>query len=232
MAMSRRHPDLRSVDAASGDVRTAPTVAIAELPSCKGGQGISRRDFCAIAGAGLGLLGLAACDPGAPRIVLGDGVESSGTDPNTSNGPPVGDGAVSANDDLAHPPGSDLANGSHDMATSGNNSCSGPYNAGPASAITVGQAKYITDNVNFDIFLCRDASGLYALSALCTHEGKLLTKKTSDFYCSRHGATFDLNGQHPTSPAYSPLDHYALCVDATGNILVDYNTTVSASTRA
>jgi len=227
--MSRRTPELRSVDAATRDVRTAPTIAIADLPSCKGGAGLSRREFCALAGASLVGLGLTACDPGAPRIVLGDGVED-GTNP-TSNGPPVGDGAVSPTEDLAHPPGSDLASGPHDMAMT-TNGCSGPYNAGPASAITVGQAKHITDSVNFDAFLCRDANGLYAMSALCTHEGKLLTKQTSQFYCSRHGATFDLNGQHPTSPAYSSLEHYALCVDASGNVLLDYNTIVSPSTRA
>lgn len=229
--MSRRHPDLRSLDAASGDVRTAPTFAIADLPSCKGGQGMSRREFCAIAGAGLGLLGLAACDPGAARIVVGDGVDNTGTNPNTSNGPPVGDGAVPIDEDLAHPPGSDLASGPHDMAMS-SGSCSGPYDAGPASAITTGQAKYITDNNNFALFLCRDASGLYALSAICPHQGEIIQKKTSEFYCPAHGATFDLNGQHPTYPAFSALDHYALCVDATGNVLIDYNKTVSASTRA
>jgi nitrite reductase/ring-hydroxylating ferredoxin subunit len=232
--MSRRHPQLKSVHAAS-DLRTAPTIAIADLPSCKGGTGISRREFCALAGSGLLGLGLSACVPTSPRIVVGDGVE--GTDPGTSHGPPIDgstsdeDLAQSPNADLAHSPNADLANGPHDMAMT-TNSCSGPYNAGLASAITTGQAKYITDNSNFAIFLCRDSGGLYALDAQCTHEGQILTKKTNEFYCSRHGATFDLNGQNPTSPAFSPLAHYSLCIDGGGNVLIDYNKTVSSSTRA
>ena len=214
--MSRRHPDLR----------TAPTFAIADLPTCKGGM--SRRQFCVLASSGLVGLGLGACDPGAARITVGDGVDG----PPVSKGPTV-DGGVDlaapmhdagAADLVAH----DLA--AHDLATT--SACSGPFNAGAASAIAVGAAKYLTDNVNFELFLCRDGGGLYALSAACTHEGVKITKQTSRFYCPAHGATFDLNGEHPTSPALSPLDHYALCVDANGDILIDYNTVVSASTRA
>ncbi len=104
-------------------------------------------------------------------------------------------------------------------------------NAGPASAIAVGQAKHLTDNVNYDLYVLRDSGGLYALSASCTHAGCTVRKQTTEFYCPCHGATFDLNGQNPTGPAFSPLDHYALCVDSAGNVYVDYNTTVSPTTR-
>ena len=210
---------------------SSETFAIAELPPCKGGM--SRRRFCAGAGAGLVTLGFAACDPGAARIVVGDGV---GDEPNNNlaKGPTVdgssspdlssGTNPVDAGHDAAAAPQADLAHTT--------NNCAGPYNAGAASAIAVGAAKYFTDNNTFELFLCRDAGGLYALSASCTHQGVTLTKQATKFHCSAHGANFDLNGEHPTSPAFSPLEHYALCVDATGNVLINYNSVVAASTRA
>ena len=122
--------------------------------------------------------------------------------------------------------GPDLAHGGATCPTSG------VLDAGAASAIAVGSAKHFTDNQNYDLYVCRDSGGLYALSASCTHSGCTVSKQSSRFYCPCHGATFDLNGQHPTSPAFSPLDHYAVCVDGSGTIYVDYNSVVSPSTRS
>jgi Rieske Fe-S protein len=223
--MPRRSPALKP---AVNQLGSGATIAIADLPPCKGGM--SRREFCGLAGSGLVALSLSACDPGAAKIIVGDGVA-----PTTSIGlgPPPPDGGAT---DLAQNIPHDGATGPNDLAgpqdLAQTSNCSGPYNAGAASAITVGAAKHLTDNVNFDLFLCRDSGGLYAMSAQCTHAGATLTHQSTQFHCPAHGATFDLNGQHPTSPAFSPLDHYALCVDGSGNVLIDYNTVVSASTRA
>src|SRR5207248_2882080 len=70
-----------------------------------------------------------------------------------------------------------------------------PLNAGPAAALTLGTAKYFTDSVSYELFVCRDQAGLFALSASCTHAGATLKKESTQFYCPRHGATFDLNGE-------------------------------------
>jgi Rieske Fe-S protein len=70
------------------------------------------------------------------------------------------------------------------------------------------------------------------MDAACTHSGCILTPKPTQFHCDCHGANFDLNGEHPTLPAFFPLSHYALCVDASGNITVDYKTKVSSTVRA
>jgi Rieske Fe-S protein len=96
----------------------------------------------------------------------------------------------------------------------------------------MGTAKHLTDNNNYDLFVCRDSGGLYALTAICTHQGCTVTKQASQFYCPCHGATYDLNGQHQTRPATGPLDHFAICLDQSGNVLVDYNTVVAATTRS
>src|SRR5206468_2872326 len=112
------------------------------------------------------------------------------------------------------------------------NSCAGVLNAGAASAIASGAAKHFTDNVNYDLFVCRDSGGLYAMDGICPHAGCTVTHESSQWYCGCHGATWDLNGQHPTSTASSALRHYALCIDGSGNVLVDYNKTVTYTTRA
>jgi nitrite reductase/ring-hydroxylating ferredoxin subunit len=190
---------------------------------------MTRRDFCVLAGSGLVSLGLPACAPPDPRVVVGDGIDGNGQ-PTTSGGPPVPDADLAPG---AHDGGvsADFASSSHDMASVASSCSSGALSAGPASAVALGDAKLLT-GAAYQLFLCRDAGGLYAMDAACTHEGKLLTKKTTEFYCSRHGATFDLNGEHPTSPAFSPLDHYAVCVDASGNVSIDFGKVVPASTRS
>jgi Rieske Fe-S protein len=209
-------------------------LAIADLPPCKGG--VSRRGFCVVAGAGLITLGLPGCDPGEGRIALG-GLGGSAPVGNGGNGDNGGgqDAGSGGGQDMAQGGGQDGST-SHDMAQGGqdsgsNNSCSGPLNAGPASAITSGSAKHFTDNFNYDLYLVRDSGGLFAINASCPHAGCTVTHKTSSWYCNCHGATWDADGNHPTSPANSPLVHYSVCLDASGNVLVDYNKTVNYTTR-
>jgi nitrite reductase/ring-hydroxylating ferredoxin subunit len=148
-------------------------------------------------------LGLGACDLGTQHVTLG-GLEKA-------------DGGADT---------ADLAS-TADLAMSGGQ-C-GTFDAWLAAALVVGQAVYFADQ---DLFLCRDELGLYALTSLCPHQQCTLSKRATQFYCNCHGATFDLNGEHPTTPAHSSLVHYALCVDANGHVLIDPNTQVVASTRA
>ena len=223
-------------DRAPRELPISRDVPLSALPSCAGGM--SRRGFCLGAGAGLVTLGLSACDPGGARLGVG-GIDDSTP---TGNGGSNDDLGTSASHDLSSSgsAGHDLANGSHDLANGSTahdmaqaaSSCpAGTVNAGAASAIAVGSAKHLS-GTGYSIFICRDAGGLYALDAACTHEGKLLTKQSTQFYCSRHGATWDLNGDNPTAPAFSPLDHYDVCVDASGNVAIDTNNVVAPSTRA
>jgi nitrite reductase/ring-hydroxylating ferredoxin subunit len=216
-------------------------LSLEDLPPCKGG--ISRRGFCVVAGTGLITLGLPGCDPGGSRVEVGGlgGDAPAGTGGNGGGGGGVGGG----------PTGQDMANGStggqdagtHDGSTGGQdsgttgqdsgttNSCSGPLNAGAASAIASGAAKHFTDNINYDLYVVRDSGGLYAINASCPHAGCTTTYKTTSWYCNCHGATWDANGNNPTSPAHSALEHYSVCIDGSGNVLVDYNKTVTYTTR-
>jgi nitrite reductase/ring-hydroxylating ferredoxin subunit len=117
-----------------------------------------------------------------------------------------------------------------DMAHQGS-TCSGTINAGAASAIAVNASKRFTDNINYDLYLCRDSGGLFTVDASCTHAGRLIKQQGQGWYCPAHGATFAFNGQSPTAPAFSPLANYSVCVDSSGNVTIDPNTTVGPNVR-
>ena len=83
--------------------------------------------------------------------------------------------------------------------------------------------------------VARDANGVYAMSAVCTHAGCLLDdsadKISTGLRCPCHGSTFDGNGSVTAGPARSPLQHYAVTIAADGSITVDGSQPVSPSTR-
>ena len=123
----------------------------------------------------------------------------------------------------------DMASSSPDMATGG---CTAlPTAAGNASSYTVGGTPKMYGSGSKEFFVVRDSGGLYAVSAICTHSGCTNEYSGGGFSCPCHGATFDLNGGSPTSPAHTALKHYAMCVDASGNITVNTSTSVAATLR-
>ena len=185
--------------------KTPRPISLESLPPCA--AGITRRDFCAT-GVGLVVLG-AGCGAGVARINVG---ALSDTD---------------AAGEVVH----DLSSGASDLLpTSGGSCTSSAIDVGLASAIASGSAKLFS-GTGYNLFICRDGGGLYAMTAICPHQGATLEKEATEFYCPRHSATFDLNGQHPTSPAYTPLTHFAVCLDGNGHALVDYTQTVAATAR-
>jgi Rieske Fe-S protein len=107
----------------------------------------------------------------------------------------------------------------------------GTINAGAASSYTVGGTPKYLKSGSSEVFVLRDASGLFAVSALCTHSGCTVEVQSSEYYCPCHGATFAFDGSKPTSPAHSALAHYAMCIDASGNATVNPKMSVPATTR-
>lgn len=80
--------------------------------------------------------------------------------------------------------------------------------------------------------VAQDSNGVFAYSAICTHEGCEIGKpdSTGKTTCPCHGAQFDGNGTVVRGPARTPLVHYAVAVCG-GHVYVDTATTVDASTR-
>ena len=105
---------------------------------------------------------------------------------------------------------------------------SGATDVGAPSKFTNGMATYFASGA---YFVCRDSKGLYTVSSLCTHEGATIQAQATQFYCPRHGATFDLNGAVTKGPASRALAHYSLCLMSNGNVGVVKSMTVAATTR-
>ena len=103
----------------------------------------------------------------------------------------------------------------------------GAFDAGAPTKFMVGKPVYFAAK---NLFVVRDAGGLYALSARCTHQGVTIAVSGTRFACPAHGATFDFNGGVLGGPTNTPLVHFAMCMLATGNVGVT-TSTVSASTR-
>jgi nitrite reductase/ring-hydroxylating ferredoxin subunit len=168
-------------------------------------RAISRRDFCAFAGG----LALAACTDGNTGVIRTGPL--GGDD---ENGP-----------DASPPPDTGTT---PDGSTAG--ACVGAATdtGKTPSQIVSGQPYYDSGS---NVFIARDSGGLYALTARCTHEGATCVVDSGDFYCPRHGAQFTFNGAVISGPVVNPLVHYSLCLLPNGNLGVQTNMTVSASTR-
>ncbi len=108
----------------------------------------------------------------------------------------------------------------------------GVVSAGNASALAVGDLKVVPGAA---AAIGRDQNGVYALTLVCTHQGcDMSTQGTVDssgIFCDCHGSRFDAQGNVLQGPAQSALQHYRVTADAQGNLTVDGNAPVSASTR-
>jgi nitrite reductase/ring-hydroxylating ferredoxin subunit len=209
---------------------------------------ISRRDFCALAGC-VGLIATGCTEGHTPPVSTGALGETPDAPPDAPQGDPdapleqadasVDDASV-ADASTSH---TDAATG-HIDASSGHADAASPPDASPpdagatcASSFTdVGAASSFTTGSptlfsSARYFVVRDSGGLYALSSICTHQGAALTNDGSEFYCPRHGATFDYDGNILGGPVSVPLVHYAMCLMSNGHVGVDSSQQVSKTVR-
>jgi Rieske Fe-S protein len=104
----------------------------------------------------------------------------------------------------------------------------GQFAGGVVSDYDVGTITRFSDG---PFFVARDEGGLYAMSAVCTHQGCTVDAETNGLSCACHGSTFDLDGGVTGGPATERLEHYELTIDDVDAITVDTGAPVSAATR-
>jgi Rieske Fe-S protein len=108
----------------------------------------------------------------------------------------------------------------------------GPVAAGNLSAVPVGHLAAVG---GFPVILGRDAQGLYAMSAICTHQRCDMTRdgvvSASGVNCNCHGSRFTVNGAVQAGPAGAPLQHYQVDVGSDGAITIQGGMPVAASDR-
>lgn len=109
-------------------------------------------------------------------------------------------------------------------------------------------------NSTVNVYVCRDANGIFAFDAECTHlgcnvrptaytgtactpdmqappVGMQVTGLKQGFNCCCHGATYDPNAQVTGGPAPRSLDHFLVCTTVSGQIAVDTAQVVDPKTR-
>ncbi len=108
----------------------------------------------------------------------------------------------------------------------------GDIPAGALAGLPLGSLRAIRGE---PVAIGRDAGGAYAMTLRCTHAGcdisSLGTVSPSGLQCNCHGSRFDANGAVTKGPAVLPLRHFAVSIDATGNLTVHGGTEVASSTR-
>jgi cytochrome b6-f complex iron-sulfur subunit len=106
----------------------------------------------------------------------------------------------------------------------------GPVAGGNLSELAVGTLRVLSN-----VAVARDADGVYAMSAVCTHAGCLLNGGTTTIaaglHCACHGSSFSGNGVVTQGPARAALEHYAVAVASDGAITVDGSQPVAANVR-
>ena len=108
----------------------------------------------------------------------------------------------------------------------------GDVQAGNVKDVAVGSLAQVGSE---PVILGRDDAGLYALTNTCTHQGcdvePVGSGTSARIQCPCHGSRFDRNGAVTHGPAASPLAHFAVDVDTSGNITIHGGKPVSASAR-
>lgn len=113
----------------------------------------------------------------------------------------------------------------------------GPVAAGNVADIAEGQVVKIAAG---SALLGRDAGGIYAMTAICTHLGCDLTAAggvigddgviTCGSPCG-HGSRYDLSGSVVGGPTTRPLQHWLVTVDEAGDITIEVGAEVDAAER-
>jgi cytochrome b6-f complex iron-sulfur subunit len=115
-----------------------------------------------------------------------------------------------------------------DGQTMGTCPTTGATDVGAASTFMTGKPVYFQSG-NF--FVVRDAQGLYALTAACTHQGVTVVVEGAEFLCPAHQSTFSFDGTVTNGPAATPLVHYAMCTTGSGHVGVQTSMTVATNVR-
>lgn len=82
-----------------------------------------------------------------------------------------------------------------------------------------------------NVFVFRDAQGIYAISAICTHLGCTVGRSPEGFACPCHGSRFDSTGKVVAGPAPRPLPWLEVGRAADGQLVVYADNEIPEGTR-
>ncbi len=102
------------------------------------------------------------------------------------------------------------------------------FKIGTPANYPVGLAKKIEDK---SVFIFSEIDGLYAISAICTHLGCIVSQSETGFQCPCHGSKYDPDGRVIAGPAPRPLPWFEITERVDGSLMVDAAKEVKRGTR-
>jgi len=102
------------------------------------------------------------------------------------------------------------------------------YKVGQPEDLPIGSERLFPKE---NVFVFRDAEGVYAMSAVCTHLGCTVARTGEGFACPCHGSRFSPSGDVLGGPAPRPLPQLEVTRAADGQLVVLADNEVPAGTR-
>jgi cytochrome b6-f complex iron-sulfur subunit len=82
-----------------------------------------------------------------------------------------------------------------------------------------------------NVFIFSDDDGLYAISAVCTHLGCIVSLAEYGFQCPCHGSQYTQDGNVIGGPAPRPLEWFEIDQEVDGNLFVNAGKAVPQGTK-
>ena len=102
------------------------------------------------------------------------------------------------------------------------------FKIGKIENFPLGTTRKIEDK---NVFMFSDENGLFAISAICTHLGCIVSSAEFGFQCPCHGSQYDEDGNVIGGPAPRPLEWFEIQQEVDGTLFVDAGKTVPQGTK-
>jgi len=102
------------------------------------------------------------------------------------------------------------------------------FKIGKIENFPIGTTRKIDDK---NVFIFSDDNGLFAISAVCTHLGCIVSPSEFGFQCPCHGSRYDQNGNVIGGPAPRPLEWYEINQEVDGTLFIDAGKAVPQGTK-
>lgn len=102
------------------------------------------------------------------------------------------------------------------------------FKIGKIENFPLGTTRKIDDK---NVFIFSDDNGLFAISAICTHLGCIVSSAEFGFQCPCHGSQFNRDGNVIGGPAPRPLEWFEIRQEVDGTLFIDAGKAVPQGTK-